>query len=103
MPTRPATHKPVHYKSRQQFDRERNPVKSAIYDRDWRKLRHAHLASNPLCVTCKAKGLIVGATEVDHITPVRQAPERRLDPSNIQSLCRSCHSRKTASEVLNRG
>jgi hypothetical protein len=27
-----------------------------------------------------------GSPEVDHVTPIRLAPERRLDPSNIQSL-----------------
>lgn len=32
---------------------------------------------------------------VDHIVPVDVAPGRRLDDSNLQSLCRSCHAVKT--------
>jgi len=32
---------------------------------------------------------------VDHLLPIKQAPELRLDLNNLQSLCRSCHRRKT--------
>jgi 5-methylcytosine-specific restriction endonuclease McrA len=32
------------------------------------------------------------------VISVRQAPERRLDPTSLQSLCYSCHSRKTAAQ-----
>jgi 5-methylcytosine-specific restriction endonuclease McrA len=32
---------------------------------------------------------------VDHIQPVRNAPELAFDLSNLQCLCRRCHSRKT--------
>lgn len=35
------------------------------------------------------------ASEVDHIVPLRQAPERKYDLANLQPLCRSCHSTKT--------
>jgi 5-methylcytosine-specific restriction endonuclease McrA len=41
---------------------------------------------------CKAKGKIVSATVVDHIIPLRQAPELRLDPANLQPLCNYCHN-----------
>ena len=47
-----------------------------IYDGAWRKLRHAHLASNPLCVDCRKRGLIVAATECGprhtHANPVER-------------------------------
>ncbi|HEV7283907.1 MAG TPA: HNH endonuclease signature motif containing protein, partial [Kaistia sp.] len=57
------------------------------YDADWRKLRALHLAGHPHCVRCGAI-----ASVVDHIISVRIAPHRRLDPSNLQSLCISHHS-----------
>lgn len=60
------------------------------YDRDWQRVRKRHLAQHPTCVRCGAPGL-----DVDHITTVRAAPHRRLDPTNLQTLCHSCHSRLT--------
>lgn len=54
---------------------------------DWRKLRARHLLRHPFCEVCGAP-----TTDVDHIVPRRIAPERRLDPTNLQSLCRSHHS-----------
>lgn len=38
------------------------------------------------------------AVEVDHITPLRVAPQRKYDLTNLQGLCKSHHSRKTAAE-----
>lgn len=32
--------------------------------------------------------------ELDHITPVWEAPDRIMDPSNVRTLCKPCH-RKT--------
>ncbi|OWK34953.1 hypothetical protein FRUB_09795 [Fimbriiglobus ruber] len=42
--------------------------------------------------------MIVEATEVDHITPFRGSVELQYDRLNVQSLCKPCHSRKTATE-----
>ena len=36
------------------------------------------------------------ATEVDHIIPLRHGGGNKLE--NLQSLCKSCHSSKTAVE-----
>lgn len=39
------------------------------------------------------------ASHVDHITPLTGATDAtRLDQTAVQSLCRSCHSAKTARE-----
>lgn len=35
------------------------------------------------------------AQTADHIIPIREAPERRLDPTNLQPLCLPCHHKKT--------
>lgn len=60
------------------------------YDHEWRKVRDAHLALKPWCRACGRR-----ATMVDHIETVRAAPHRRLDPTNLQSLCRACHAKVT--------
>lgn len=68
------------------------------YDADWRKLRAAQLAEEPNCRHCALRGIERRARVVDHIEPIRSAPERRLDPDNLQSLCFPCHNAKTARE-----
>lgn len=47
------------------------------------------------CVQCGARGRL----EVDHVIPVRDAPDRAYDLTNLQTLCVACHSRKTRIEV----
>jgi len=59
------------------------------YDHTWQKLRKWKLATDPFCVVCNES-----ADQVDHIVPIFDGGER-LDPANLQSLCISCHSRKT--------
>lgn len=61
------------------------------YDARWNRLRKAHIQANPLCFNCTAIAVIV-----DHIVPITIAPERRLDRTNLRSVCRSCHARITA-------
>jgi 5-methylcytosine-specific restriction protein A len=65
------------------------------YDKDWEELRAAHLDVEPNCRHCAQAGVTRRAVIVDHIEPIRSAPERRLDPSNLQSLCGPHHRRKT--------
>jgi 5-methylcytosine-specific restriction enzyme A len=66
------------------------------YDRRWTAIRNVHLADHPLCVKCEARGLVVEATVVDHITPHCGNEELLHDTNNLQSLCKSCHGRKSA-------
>lgn len=75
------------------FDKTRPSAAARGYDADWRKLRAAHLKAHPRCVRCGDP-----ARDVDHIEPIRVAPLRRLDPGNLQSLCKPCHSRAKQSE-----
>lgn len=61
----------------------------------WKALRLRALRRDRFkCVACGATGRL----EVDHIEPVRTAPEKAFDPDNLQSLCPSCHTRKTRIE-----
>lgn len=85
------------------FARHSAPVKdeprsSKKYGHRWRKLRKAFLLKNPLCGKCTEEGLMVDATEVDHIKPHRGDDRLFWDESNWQGLCNSHHSRKTAAE-----
>ena len=58
----------------------------------WRKLRKAWLKQSPVCVACGWT-----ANVVDHIRPVSQGGAF-YDRNNLQSLCTSCHNRKSAKE-----
>ncbi|RWR44981.1 HNH endonuclease [Sinirhodobacter ferrireducens] len=69
------------------FDKDRPSASERGLGADWRKLRARHIRKHPFCVICGAP-----ATDVDHIIPRRVAPERRLDPTNLQSLCKKHHS-----------
>ncbi|MGC9420268.1 MAG: HNH endonuclease [Rhodovulum sp.] len=69
---------------------------AVIRTRRWKALRLEALRRDGWqCVQCGAKGRL----EVDHIVPVRDAPERAFDLSNTQCLCPACHARKTRIEI----
>ncbi len=68
------------------------------YDYRWQKLRLWHMRQHPLCVACNAEGRVTAAELVDHIVPIAVDPTRRLDPTNLQSLCAPCHAAKTAAD-----
>jgi 5-methylcytosine-specific restriction enzyme A len=104
---RPPRHRPAHARSKterlaqwRRFSAAFNPRPNRIargYDDDWRQLRRLHLAEHPYCRHCAEAGRgEVRATVVDHIETVRDHPERRLDPENLQSLCVPCHNAKTS-------
>jgi hypothetical protein len=63
------------------------------YDPDWTKLRAFHIRRHPFCVVT---GCGKRAAHVDHVVPIRRDPSRRLDPTNLQSLCHKHHSILTA-------
>jgi 5-methylcytosine-specific restriction endonuclease McrA len=65
------------------------------YDGSWQQLRKQHLASHPFCSACADEGVTRIARVVDHIQSLRERPDLRLDPINLQSLCWPCHNRKT--------
>jgi 5-methylcytosine-specific restriction protein A len=60
----------------------------------WRAIRKEQLAKEPYCRTCRRKGIWRLANQVDHI----DGDASNDAPTNYQSLCGPCHSRKTARE-----
>ena len=103
MPTRPPRHhvgKPAtpQQAKRQAWkrsDARRGSACERGYNAQWRKARAAFLAHHPLCVACKAEGVIKDARVVDHIVPHRGDDELFEDRGNWQGLCDHCHNRKT--------
>ena len=49
-----------------------------------------------LCVQCKREGRVKPGKEVDHIIPLKRGGTNAI--KNLQTLCKPCHSRKTAIE-----
>jgi 5-methylcytosine-specific restriction endonuclease McrA len=95
---KPPTHRPIHSRSKAEqirtwsrFHNAFHPRPSAAergYDKDWHKLRNAFIREHPEC-RCGAPAQVV-----DHITSIKADPSRRLDPSNLESLCHACHNKK---------
>jgi 5-methylcytosine-specific restriction protein A len=87
----------------QRTDSHRPSAAKRGYGRRWRKLRSMFLSTNPLCADPfnVHGGYPSVATDVDHILPLTHGGSNTWD--NLQALCTSCHSRKTASEGKGRG
>ena len=92
--------------ARKEYDETRRPPyskKNTLYESPaWRKERKIFLINNPLCAPCLAAGRITTANEVDHIDPHKGDMRKFWDASNWQSICKPCHSRKTAKEKANK-
>ena len=82
---------------RKRFDATRPSGSARGYDARWQAIRNQYIAEHLLCVKCEARGLVVAAAEVDHIIPLARGGTS--EDSNLQSLCKPCHSSKTAREV----
>ena len=86
--------------SSRQFQSERSIAsRDFLNSAVWQRLRRLKLQQQPECEHCsQSKPQPVPATDVDHILPRHSHPELALVLSNLQSLCHSCHSKKTARE-----
>lgn len=95
MPWQPPVHRPPGWQDKKARDRDyavhRNKRALALMQSAaWRKARAEFLARHPFCVECGAP-----ATVVDHIVPHRGDPIIFWDRRRWQSMCASCHGRKT--------
>lgn len=94
-------------KMRRKRPRRHVSTSKKFYDRAaWRKTRAYVLSQAPLCAdpfgVHKKEHEVTAASEVDHIVPRSERPDLELDIDNLQPLCKSCHSRKTMTDMRGR-
>lgn len=100
MPTKVKTWRTFHFGRRSYGSgqssaevRSKDKLGRKVYDsRNWKRLRLLHLAACPLCAVCGGEG-----EQVDHIQPIVEGGAA-YDQNNLQTLCASCHSKKTRRE-----
>lgn len=91
----------THRADRQAFDQQRqnDPHRKLRAGSQWRRTREFVLARDPICCDCHREASV----EVDHIIMARlwcaTLTNDYYDTNNLQGLCHSCHSRKTARET----
>ena len=111
-PTRPCRHPGCRTLTREAYCPQHKPKRTNdrseeakswrwMYATDaWRDdLRPQQLLEQPFCAECRRRGLRVRATDVDHVVDHKGDWSLFTDRSNLQSLCDSCHSRKTAADL----
>lgn len=75
------------------FERSRGTTAERGYDSAHERLRAQVLREEPFCqIRTHCQGAV--ATEMDHVIPIRLAPELRLERSNVQSACKPCNAAK---------
>jgi 5-methylcytosine-specific restriction protein A len=93
-------------RQRKAFDRSKGnrPQSHADYtyqqfynSKRWRTLRNYYFSMNPLCEECERAGFTTPGEDVDHRVPIRLGGDY-TSLSNLQTLCKPCHYRKTGSE-----
>ena len=63
------------------------------YNAEWTDIRDQKAAEcKGLCQECLRRGYINHLDVIDHVMPLVDAPERRLDPENLQGLCAFHHN-----------
>jgi 5-methylcytosine-specific restriction protein A len=73
------------------YDADRGEGRQWYAQRRWRALRRQVLRARPVCEGCDE----AASEEVHHLVPRRERPELAFELSNLQALCKSCHSRAT--------
>ena len=71
----------------------RESARKRGYDNDWQKLAKRYRRSvKGLCEECAREGFVHPSDVVDHMIPVIDAPELRLQWSNLDALCHKHHN-----------
>jgi len=69
------------------------------YDWKWQKCRQSYVAKHPICQVCGSEITRM----VHHKVPIDEAPELRLDHSNLVGVCsESCHRKAERTEMIPR-
>jgi len=84
-----------------QYDQQRGSAHARGYGARWQKASKAYLRAHPLC-QCPECGdgelRVVAASVVDHKIPHRGDMKLFWDSGNWQSMAKTCHDKKTATE-----
>ena len=73
-------------------DAARATNKQRGYDEHWARISRMKRQEYPVCQVCND----AAATEVDHIIPFNGLNDPlRTQWTNLQSICRQCHNKKT--------
>ncbi len=84
--------------TREAEKRWKDPSRQKVYQsRRWRGVRLQVLKEHPWCQNC---GINI-ATDVDHVVALADDGDP-YDRSNLQALCKRCHSSKTMTEIYRR-
>lgn len=72
-----------------QYDHERDQTEERrfYHSPEWRRMRNAKLAQDPLCERCERHGRLTGAVLVHH----KDGDWQNNDPNNYESQCNPCH------------
>jgi 5-methylcytosine-specific restriction protein A len=66
------------------------------YDYQWQRFRDNYLRFNPLCVDCRAIGVVTAARDIHHIQKLSSHPDLKYDDGNLMPLCKMHHDKRTA-------
>ncbi|WP_283650794.1 HNH endonuclease signature motif containing protein [Ileibacterium valens] len=69
----------------------RNWSSKQKYGRHWKRIRDRYASEHPWCEECLKEGRYTPVEHVHHRVPLRQGGSH--DESNLESVCKSCHSR----------
>jgi len=85
--------RPGRVKPRKSYKRKNSTDRG--YNYKWQKVSRNFRLAQPACNEC---GVVESLNNmvVDHIVPHRGDMQIFWDPNNWQSLCRTCHNKKTA-------
>lgn len=79
------------------WEARKGSMTKRITGRRLQRIRKQVFDEQPICVSCKAKGKVTPALEVDHIVALVNGGED--EHSNRQALCKECHEAKTRRDL----
>ena len=88
----PTTHVP-----KKRYAHHYHQGKQIYNSNQWKKLRRIYADQQPLCEHCLKFDIITPLAVVDHVVEIEDGGEP-FDINSLQSLCHSCHNKKTGVE-----